>query len=406
MGAVLAVVETAPVLGLSEPEATRRREARGPSQAQATSRSYGSIVRANVFTVFNLILIVAGGLTVAFGALQDALFLGILVANSAIGIGQEVRAKQTLDRLAALVAPEATVIREGKPRRLHADEVVEGDLVELQAGDQLVADGELVAAAGLALDESNLSGESRPVARAAGEEVRSGSFAVEGSGRYLVTAVGADSYAERVAGEAREFRHPRSPLERALNKLLLVLVAVMVPLGAILGVALFERGTSFRHAVPTAVAAVVTLVPEGLILLTSVTFAVAAMRMARLGALAQQLNAIESLAAVDVVCLDKTGTLTDARLRVVEAVPPESGEAFARYAAAAGARNATIQALAEAFPAEPVSARAEVPFSSARKWSALELADGVYVLGAPERVAPGLDPGPGRAIGLARARSL
>ncbi|HET8606778.1 MAG TPA: HAD-IC family P-type ATPase [Gaiellaceae bacterium] len=403
----LSIAETAPVAGLSEPEASRRREARGAAPTDAASRSYGSIVRANVLTVFNLILVVAGGLTLAFGAWQDALFLAILVANSAIGIGQEVRAKRTLDRLAALVAPQATVIRDGRPRRVHADDVVEGDLVELQAGDQLVADGKLVGAAGLALDESNLTGESRPVARAAGEEVRSGSFAVEGSGRYLVSAVGAESYAGRVAGEAREFRHPRSPLERALNRLLFALVAAMIPLGAILGVSLFEQGTSFRHAVPTAVAAVVTLVPEGLILLTSLTFAVAAMRMARLGALAQQLNAVESVASVDVVCIDKTGTLTDARLRVVEAAPPASGAAFARYAAAAGSRNATIAALAEAFPGEAEDARDEVPFSSGRKWSALELADGtVYVLGAPELVAPALDAGPARAIGLARARVL
>ena len=163
----------------------------------------------------------------------------------------------------------------------------------------MVADGTLRRSDGLALDESILTGESEPMPKDAGEEVRSGSFAVEGAGAYLVTAVGEKSYAARVTGEAREFRHPRSPLERSINRLLFVLVGVLVPLGVALGWVLYRRHTSLHNAVPTTVAAVVTLVPEGLILLTSVTFAVPGVRMARRGALAQQLNAIESLASVD-----------------------------------------------------------------------------------------------------------
>ena len=160
-----------------------------------------------------------------------------------------------------------------------------------------------------------------PVSKGEGEEVQSGSFAVEGSGAYLVTAVGEKSHAARIAGQAKEFRHPRSPLERSINQLLFILVGVLVPLGLALGWVLYRRHTSIHDAVPTTVAAVVTLVPEGLILLMSVTYAVAAVRMARLGALAQQLNAIESLASVDAICLDKTGTLTDARLQVEMLVP-------------------------------------------------------------------------------------
>ena len=186
------------------------------------------------------------------------------------------------------------------------------------------------------LDESILTGESRPVQRAAGDAVRSGSFVVEGAGEYVVAAVGTDSYAERLTGEARSFRHPRSPLERALNRLLFVLVAVLVPLGVILGYALWHRHATLSTAVPTAVAAVVTLIPEGLILLASLTYAVASLRMARLGALAQQLNATESLASVDVVCLDKTGTLTQPRLRVVDLIGPDSlAERPGVYAASA-----------------------------------------------------------------------
>jgi P-type E1-E2 ATPase len=212
---------------------------------------------------------------------------------------------------------------------------------------------------------------------------------VEGTGAYAVTAVGEESYAERLAGVARSFRHPRSPLERALNHLLFVLVGVMVPLGLVLGYALWHRETPLDEAVPTAVAAVVTLVPEGLILLTSLTFAVAAIRMARRGALAQQLNAIESLASVDLVCLDKTGTLTEPELRVVDLVGRDgdtdgAASELGRYAASASARNATLAAVAAAYPAEPAEVEDEVPFSSRRRFGALRIDGTGYVLGAPE----------------------
>jgi P-type E1-E2 ATPase len=376
--------------GLTRAEAERRLAEGAPREPPATSRSYGSIVRANLFTVFNLILLFFGGLTLLFGDWRDALFLGILIANSGIGIAQEARAKRELDRLAALVAPGATVVRDGAPERLPIDRVVVGDLVRLEAGDQVVADGRLESSEGLMLDESILTGESRPVARAAGEEVRAGSFAVEGAGLYTVTAVGADSLAGRIAGEARQFRHPRSPLERAMNRLLLVLVGIMVPLGSLLGYALWKRADPLEETISTSVAAVVTLVPEGLILLTSLTYAVAALRMSRRGALTQQLNAVESLASADVVCLDKTGTLTEAASRVVGVVPApgvgadELTSALARYAASSPVRNATVAALAEAFPAPAEEPAASVPFSSRRRWSGLELAGERYVLGAPE----------------------
>ncbi|MDX6510090.1 MAG: cation-transporting P-type ATPase [Gaiellaceae bacterium] len=337
-----------------------------------------------------MILLVAGIVTLAFGQWQDALFLGILVANSGIGIGQELRAKRALDRLAALVAPTAHVVRGGQARDVPVEGVVEGDLVRVQAGDQIVADGTLVDAAALSLDESILTGEAEPVDRRPGEEVRSGSFAVDGTGAYEVTAVGERSYAERLAGEAREFRHPRSPLEHALNRLLLALVAVMVPLALVLGYALWDRKTSIGEAVPTSVAAVVTMVPEGLILLASVTYAVGALRMARRGALAQQLNAVESIASVDVVCMDKTGTLTEPGLTVARLVPAAGTDeqelrlALGRYAASSPGANSTLRALAESLPgtAEPLGV--QIPFSSRRRWGALELADGAYVLGAPE----------------------
>jgi cation-transporting P-type ATPase E len=380
--------------GLTADEAARRLAQRGPSDKPASSRSYASIVRANVFTVFNLILLFFGVLTLAFGASRDALFLVVLVANAGIGIAQEIRAKHALDRLAALVTPTARVVRDGRPLTIGVDDVVVDDLVRLEAGDQVVADGRVETANALTLDESVLTGESRAVTRAPGEDVRSGSFVVEGAGEYVVTAVGNDSYAQRITGEARTFRKERSPLERALNRLLLILVAVLVPLSALLGYALWERKTPIRDAVSTAVAAGVTLVPEGLILLTSVTFAVAALGIARRGALAQRLNAVEALAGVDVLCVDKTGTLTEPELRVTDVVAADGDREaltreLGRFAASSPTANETLEAIRAEFPAPAEPARSHVPFSSRWRWSAVQLDGAAYVLGAPERVGAG-----------------
>jgi P-type E1-E2 ATPase len=325
-----------------------------------------------------------------FGDWRDALFLAIVVSNAGIGIWQELRAKRKLDELAALVAPRATVVRDGVEQSLRVGDVVRGDVVQLAAGDQVVADGRLIGSFGLALDESILTGESRPVLREVGDEVRSGSFAVEGAGRYVVDAVGPESYAERLAGEAREFRHPRSPLERSIDRLLYILVGAMVPLGIMLVTVLWKQDVGVRHAVNTAVAGMVTLVPEGLVLLVSVTYAAAALGLARRGALAQQLNAVESLASVDTVCVDKTGTLTNADLRVVDVVaadgvhPDSLRETFGRYAASAPSRNPTLQAIAAATAVAGDVPTETVPFSSRQRWSGLRLGDDRFVLGAPE----------------------
>ncbi len=341
-------------------------------------------------------------MTLAFADWRDALFLGILVANTAIGIGQEARAKRALDRLAALVAPTASVVRDGAVRRLHVDEVVPGDLVRVEAGDQVVADGVVTAASGLELDESILSGESAAVPRGAGERLRSGSFVAEGAGAYVVEAVGATSYAERVAGEARAFRHPRSPLEHALNRLLLVLVAAMVPLGILLVTVLVLRDKPTHEAVSTAVAGVLALVPEGLLLLSGLTMAVAALRMARRGVLAQQLNAVESLASVDVLCCDKTGTLTERSLRLAGVVPEQTDDGavarlrgeLARYAACWERGDETLDALVGAATGPAPDGPADVaveraPFSSRRRWGAVRIDGTTFVLGAPEALPLG-----------------
>ena len=371
----------------------RRLEARGEVPRKRASRSYASIVRANTLTIPNGILLVFGVLTIVFASWRDALFLGILVSNIAIGSFQEIRSKRALDRLAALVAPDAVVVRDGADRRVPADKVVAGDLVRLSAGDQVVADGTVAAAQGLALDESNLTGESELVVRGAGEQVWSGSFVVEGSALLEATAVAADSRAERLTATARAFRHPRSPLERANDRLLLWLVALSVPLVIGLTASVFAHPEKTFARVQTLTAGIVNVVPEGLILLISVTAAVSAFKIAQRGVLAQQLNAIESLASVDVVCTDKTGTLTEPTLRVVGLVPAAGtdeaviGRELARYAASSPSRNLTLQAIADARLADvsPERVVAQVPFSSRRRWSGLDLGDERLVFGAPER---------------------
>jgi P-type E1-E2 ATPase len=379
--------------GLSESDAARRLHARGKPPRQRSSRSYASIVRANTFNIPNTILFVFGVLTIAFASWRDALFLGILVSNVVIGSFQEIRSKRALDQLAALVAPDAVVVRDGAERRVPLEQVVVGDLVRLAAGDEVVADGEVISSDALALDESNLTGESEPVLRGPGENVWSGSFAVEGFALFEATAVGADSRAARLTATARSFRHPRSPLERANDRLLLWLVALAVPLTIGLTASVLSRVHSNAARVQAITAGVVNLVPEGLILLISLTAAVSAFKMARRGVLAQQLNAIESLASVDIVCTDKTGTLTEPSPRVLALLPAAGVEEaalaqeLATYAASAPARNLTLEAVMDARLADAPKRAivAQVPFSSRRGWSALDFGDERLVLGAPER---------------------
>jgi cation-transporting P-type ATPase E len=401
-------------LGLTQEEADRRLAERGKVRAPQTSRSYPSIIRANTLTIPNGILFVFGVLTILFGELRDALFLGVLVSNVVIGSFQEIRSKRALDKLAALVAPAAVVVRDGTERTVPVSEVVVGDVVRIAPGDQVVADGTLLRADGIAVDEANLTGESEPVVRAVEEPVWSGSFVVEGTGVFEASAVGEESRAGRLAATARAFRHPRSPLERATDKLLLWLVILAAPIAIGLIVSVLVRDHVADEAVQAITAGIVNMVPEGLILLVSLTAAVSAFKLAQRGVLAQQLNAIESLASVDVLCTDKTGTLTEPNLRVVDVVAAagvaaeEVRTALTRYAASAPARNATLEAVAEGLPAggdaagevgAPGSATvtasqvvAQVPFSSRRRWSALDLGDQRLVFGAPERFA-GADPG-------------
>ncbi len=382
-----------PARGLTSVEAGRRLAARGRQAPQRSSRTYASIIRANTLTVPNAILFVFGILTITLASWRDALFLGILVSNIAIGSFQEIRSKRELDRLAALVTPDALVVRDGVDRRVSVEEVVADDLVRLAAGDQVVADGTLIEADGLTLDEANLTGESEPVMRDRGQPVWSGSFVIEGSALFEATAVGDDSRAAQLTATARSFRHPRSPLERANDRLLLWIIAGSVPLAVALTVSVVTRVHSHEAGIQAITAGVVSLVPEGLILLVNLTAAVSAYKIARRGVLAQQLNAVESLASVDVVCTDKTGTLTEPKPRVVALVPAEGTDRttfahrLASFAARSPTRNLTLDAINDARLKETADAsvKAQVPFSSRRRWSALDLDGERLYLGAPER---------------------
>jgi cation-transporting P-type ATPase E len=383
--------------GLSDSEAAKRLRKLG-APPETSSRSTSSIVAGNVFTLFNAIIGVFFVLDLGLGLYADSLFGLIAVVNSYIGIRQELKAKATLDELAVLVAPQARVVREGSVVELPATEVVPGDLVQVGPGDQLVADGEAISSRGLTLDESMLTGEADGIRKETGDRVLSGSFCISGSGEYVVDAVREESYAGRVAGEARAFRHPPSPLQLEVNSVIVACTYVMAPLAIVLLLTLKVRSVDLQSAAQTATAGLVTLIPEGLVLLMSVTFAVAAVRLARRDTLVQQMSASESLAAVDTICVDKTGTLTEGELRLAavefaEGVDPAAGAAaLGCFAASAGDRNRTLETIAERFPGQAVRVRAEVPFSSEWKWSGLALANNdsgasTYVLGAPDVLA-------------------
>ncbi|HYH53124.1 MAG TPA: cation-translocating P-type ATPase [Solirubrobacterales bacterium] len=381
--------------GLSVKEAEARLRKLGPPP-ENSSRSLASIVAANVFTLFNAIIAVFFVVDIGLGLWADALFGVIAIINSSIGIYQEKKAKETLDEIAVLVAPKAQVIRDGAEVELTANEVVPGDVIRVGPGDQLVADGEVIASRGMTMDESLLTGEADGIQKDEGDRALSGSFCVSGSGHYAVDAVREESYAGQIAGEAKTFRHPPSPLQEEVNRVILASTYLMLPLAVLLIGSLYLREVHLEEAAQTATAGLITLIPEGLVLLMSVTFAVAAMRLAKRGTLVQQMSATESLASVDTICVDKTGTLTAGELRLVgveyaDGIDPKSGAtALGRFAASAGDRNKTLETIAAEFPGSAEAVRGEVPFSSEWKWSGLSLDGGsgaTYVLGAPDILA-------------------
>src|SRR5262250_1646539 len=405
--APVAPVTVTPPAGLSGGQvAERRAEGLTNAGGEQTSRSVAHILRANILTRFNLILGVLLVVILAVGQPQDALFGVVLVTNALIGIVQELRAKRTLDRLAVLTAPKVRVVRDGTPRDIAVDDLVADDLVDLRAGDQLAADGVVRASASLQADESLLTGESEPVDKRAGDQLLSGSFVVAGSGGYQATGVGAEAYARKLAAQARRFTLVRSELVAGINQILRYVTWAIPPVAALLVVSQLHTAETVREGATSTVAALVGMVPQGLVLLTSIAFGAAAVTLAGRRVLVQQLPAVEGLARVDVVCLDKTGTLTDGTV-VFDSLIRLDDQAPAEAALGAladdEARNATLAAIGQAFPPPQGWARQDaVPFSSARKWSAASFAGhGAWVLGAPEIILAGGRDGP-----LSRAADL
>ncbi|MGP3536208.1 HAD-IC family P-type ATPase [Microbacterium sp. RD1] len=392
----------APTTGLSPAEVAERVSA-GKTNAFTpdSSRSAWHIVRANVFTLFNGIVFGCFFVLFLVGRWQDALFGFAAFANAIIGCVQEFRAKAALDRLALLNAPRARVLRSGEEAEIAPGDVVLDDVLVLRAGDQVPADAEMIGGRGLEIDESMLTGESDPVAKSTGDEALSGSIVVAGEGTARVTRVGADSYANRFAGEARRFSLVASELRTSINRVLTWVGWGIGPIGLLVFNAQVQvaggYGTVFTdgawvQAVVNTIASLTAMIPLGLVLMTSIAFAVGAVKLARRQVLVNELPAVEGLARVDVICLDKTGTLTLGEIGFDEAHPlaPVDGwqAALAWYAASADA-NATARAMRDAYPvAAPLEAAEYIPFSSARKWSAVSFSStaGTWVLGAPEMV--------------------
>ncbi len=364
-----------------------------------SSRSVSDIVRANVFTRFNALIGALAVLVLVFGSWKDALFSGIIVANSAIGVIQELRAKRTLDRLAVVGETPVTIVRDGVSEKYEQQQIVLGDLIELGSGDKVVVDGTVSESEALEVDESLLTGEADPVHKNPGDLVMSGSFVVAGGGAFTATKVGKDAYAAQLVDEASRFSLARSELMDGINRFLKLVTYLIVPTAALLFLSqLTAKGQTFAQAVVSAVAGVATMVPEGLVLMTSIAFAVGVVRLGARKCLVQELPAIEVLARVDVLCLDKTGTLTEPGMDLDEVVSLRDDlpakEALAALVAADPRPNQTMQAIGESLGRGDWTATEAVPFSSARKWSGAEFKDqGGWVLGAPDVLLTAGDPG-------------
>lgn len=418
--------------GLSASQ-VRERVRQGLTNAyrEPSSRSAAAILRTNLLTVFNAILGVALVVVLLVGQWVDALFGFVLVLNTATGTLAEVRAKRALDRLSVLQAPTAHVRREGREADVDVADIVLDDVVRLRSGEQVPADGELLTADGLEIDESILTGESDAVRPAPGDRVLSGTTVTAGEGLMRATAVGERAYAHRLAREARRFSKVGSELQEGTDRVLRWISWVIVPVALLLAWSQISaaggweaaRATgAWRMATVAAIAGVVGMVPQGLVLLTSVNFATASLRLARRRVLVQELPAVEVLARVDTLCLDKTGTITTGRIRLERVEGPGGAGAGPELRGALAAltsqeSNATALAVREGLGelgapgpddaggrtgADDADGR-RVPFSSRRKWSAAGAGGRTWVMGAPEIVLDGAE---GAGALLARAREL
>ncbi|RRR27455.1 HAD family hydrolase [Schaalia georgiae] len=380
---------------------------------EQTSRSLAAIVRENVFTLFNAIIVGASVIVLLFGHIQDGIFGGVMVINAVIGIVSELRAKRTLDALAIVDAPRAHVVRDSSTQQIPAAEVVLDDVVSLGLGDQIPVDGDALEVNGLEVDESLLTGESRPVKKQAGDRLLAGTSVVAGAGAMRATAVGADVYAQGISAAARQFTRTVSEIQASINRVLQVVSFLLLPVvvltfwsqNRVAGV----DGGDWRNALVLSVASIIGMIPQGLVLLTSMNFALGSATLARRGVLVQELPAVEVLARVDALCVDKTGTLTTGGIRVrsVEVLGGDRDQVLGALATASADRtNATATAIATHLEEEgapgPLGPQTwGVPFSSARKWSAWGDGRTAWILGAPEIVIDRSSEGGARALELA-----
>ena len=394
----LPVVEAAPEEGLSKDQVLERQRGGWANvSVSGPTRTEGQIVKENVFTFFNLIFLVLAAALIAVGSYRDATFIFIAIANTAIGIFQELRSKRTIDKLKLLAAPRGRVIREGMEMEVPTDHMVRDDIALFSAGDQVTADA-ILRAGTVTVNESMITGEAEPQERGPGGKLRSGSFIVSGSCRAQLTAVGADSYAARLTLEAKKgVTAGQSEMMASLTKLIRFIGFALIPMGAILfWKQFFVLELGLKQSITATVAALIGMIPEGLYLLTSVALAVSMIRLAQKKTLAQDMNCIETLARVDVLCVDKTGTITQPEMAVQELVlldeeeyPPEAvEEAAGALFAALEPDNETGKAMAARFAKKPAwSCTARVPFSSAYKYSAAIFdRHGAVLAGAPEFV--------------------
>jgi len=389
--------------GLTEEQVAERiADGRVNDVPDAPVRTTSQILRANVLTPVNAIMGALLVLILVAGFPGDALFAGVIVSNSVIGTVQELRARRTLNELAVLSAPRARVVRDNETLDLDVSGVVADDLLALTPGDQVIVDGTVVEGVGLEVNESLLTGEADPVEKVAGDEVLSGSFVSAGSGHYRATHIGADSYAATLAEEARRFTLVDSELRTGVDRVLRWLTMVIPPAAGLLLLRLLVTEDRWPDALRGTVAAAVAMVPDGLVLLTSLSFIVGVIALARRQALARELASVELLARVDTLCLDKTGTITTGEIAFAGLEPigatsqADAAAAAGALAAADPAPNPTLAALAAALPAPDWTVVDTVPFSSTRKWASATVVPAsadtsdryVLHLGAPDVLLP------------------
>lgn len=360
------------------------------------TKSIGQIVRGNIVTFFNILNCALAALVLSVGSWKNLLFMGVIVSNTLIGIIQEIRAKKTIDSLSLITSPKAHVIRSGRENEVAVSELVLDDVIALSAGMQIPADC-IVLDGQCEADESLLTGESDPVTKNAGDTLLSGGFLVSGTCRARVEHIGKENYASRITASAKYMKKPNSEIMAWTNRIIKWIGFAIIPIGAALFYKqVFVSNEPYADGVVSTVAALIGMIPEGLVLLTSVVLAVGVIRLSKHKALVQELSAIETLARVDTLCLDKTGTITEGSLQVDTVVPlgdcttEEAEQILAAFSAAQNDGTPTMNAVQRAYP-EPPSwvCGKKVAFSSARKWSGTAFRDkGCYVLGAGEFILP------------------